>query len=118
MSNIPYPDIPQYPGVPALPRNGNALPVGVDIALGTLGNILLNALQTQTKWGIYDQSGNQLGGVDALSLVNSLLSQSVVLSTVNFEPDRSLYMGSWTYERMLRGNGGRGGDGYDYCTYF
>jgi hypothetical protein len=63
-TNIPFPNIPNYPGVPALVR-----PIGYAIAenpilaigLGSAENILIQALQQSPQWGIFDQLGNQVG---------------------------------------------------------
>lgn len=41
----------------------------------------------------------------------------IQLSTVNFEPDRAFYMSSWINEKLLRGGGGKGRDGYDFGTF-
>jgi len=54
MPNIPYPNVPQLPGVPALARSNNAQFVGA--ALTIIGEILPLGL-FGTKWGIVDQGG-------------------------------------------------------------
>jgi len=61
-------------------------------SLGTIATVLLNALQQQTQWGIYDSSGNQLGssssgGNSLLAAVvqTALLGQGPILSTNSFE---------------------------------
>lgn len=61
---IPFPDVPAYPGVPELTRPiqvAVAENVPLSIALGTVENLLISALQQTPKWGIYDQDGNRLG---------------------------------------------------------
>lgn len=60
MPTIPYPDVPQYPGVPQIPRQGPA-PPDINLNLGPNQDVLANSLQNQIRWGIFDQSGNQLG---------------------------------------------------------
>lgn len=55
MPNIPYPNVPKLPGVPALARSNNAQFVGA--ALTILGEILPLGL-FGTKWGIVDKSGS------------------------------------------------------------
>ena len=54
MPNIPYPNVPNLPGVPALARSNNAQFVGA--ALTIVGELLpLNLFGT--KWGIVSSSG-------------------------------------------------------------
>jgi hypothetical protein len=60
MPNITYPDVPQYPGVPALVRS-NFIPPEVTVNLGLVQSLLASALQSATQWGIFDSLGNQLG---------------------------------------------------------
>lgn len=64
MPAIPFPNVPAYPGVPALTR-----PIQIaiaerpilSIAIGTIENLLILALQQYPRWGIFDAAGNQLG---------------------------------------------------------
>lgn len=93
-TNIPFPNVPEYPGVPQLMRAGNAAiasnPV-ISITLGSIENILITALQQPPKWGIFDQDGNQLGvtgsSQSTLSAISGTLlgqltgSRAPVLST-------------------------------------
>lgn len=61
---IPFPDVPAYPGVPQLTRPiqvAVASNTPLSIALGTVENLLIAALQQTPAWGIYDQDGNRLG---------------------------------------------------------
>jgi hypothetical protein len=84
MPFIPYPDVPPYPGVPALVRSLNVPPV-IQIGLGLTESILLSALQSQTQWGIFDSHGNQLGATgESAGIIQSILFGSV-LSTNAFE---------------------------------
>lgn len=55
MPNIPYPNVPQLPGVPALSRSNNAQFVAA--ALTIVGEILPLGL-FGTKWGIVAQDGS------------------------------------------------------------
>lgn len=57
MPNIPYPNVPKLPGVPALARSNNAQFVGA--ALTILGEILPLGL-FGTKWGIVDKNGSSV----------------------------------------------------------
>ena len=49
MPTIPYPNVPPYPGVPALPRSGPGQPE-ITMSLGPTQPVLVNALQAQTNW--------------------------------------------------------------------
>ena len=91
MPLIPFPDVPPYPGVPAIPRSVLSQPI-VSIGLGSLSSILINALQQQTRWGIYDQFGNLLGIDNSGSLtIESIISNQItgggnsLQSTLSFE---------------------------------
>jgi len=55
MPNIPYPNVPPLPGVPALARSNNAQFVAA--ALTIVGEILPLGL-FGTKWGIVDKNGS------------------------------------------------------------
>jgi hypothetical protein len=62
MPLIPFPDVPNLPGVPALARVSASL----QVSLPSLTSILLpltaqlnDAVLGQTVWGIFDQDGNQ-----------------------------------------------------------
>jgi hypothetical protein len=95
MPNIPFPNVPAFPGVPVLTR-----PVSVAIArspalaigIGTVENLLIQALQQTPQWGIFDAAGNQLGvnSNNSNSILSALASQvtgasSPVLSTVGVD---------------------------------
>jgi hypothetical protein len=64
MPTIMFPDVPLLPGVPQLLRPISqaiaANPV-LSIGLGTVETLLITALNQAPTWGIFDQSGNQLG---------------------------------------------------------
>lgn len=57
MPNIPYPNVPPLPGVPALARSNNAQFVAA--ALTIVGEILPLGL-FGTKWGIVDKNGSSV----------------------------------------------------------
>lgn len=57
MPNIPYPNVPKLPGVPALARSNNAQFVAA--ALTIIGEILPLGL-FGTKWGIVDKNGSSV----------------------------------------------------------
>lgn len=84
MPNIPFPNVPNYPGVPALTRPLSAAiassPV-LAISIGTVESVLIAALQQTPKWGIFDSSGNQLG---VPSNSGNALSSQITGSTAPF----------------------------------
>ncbi len=108
---IPFPDVPAYPGVPALTR-----PVQIaiaeqpilSIALGSVENFLIGALQQTPQWGIYDANGNRLGVFsDDTStgggLLSSLVSQltgdtPAVLSTFSVDFSREARISTFLVE--------------------
>lgn len=74
-------------------------------SLGTLGTILLNAIQVQSQWGIFDSSGNQLGssssgGNSLLAAVikSTFLASGPILSTNSFEFKRETRVSDFPLE--------------------
>lgn len=74
-------------------------------SLGTLGTILLNAIQIQSQWGIFDANGNQLGssssgGNSLLAAVvqSTFLGQGPILSTNSFEFKRETRVSDFPVE--------------------
>lgn len=107
MPNIPFPDVPEYPGVPPLLRAGNAALASVPalaIGIGALEGILGNALQQPLSWGIFDSQGNQLGvngsGNNILSALENQLtgSSSPTLSTLSFDFTRESKVSDFVVE--------------------
>lgn len=88
MTLIPFPDVPNYPGVPALVRAAN-IPVGIQVSLGEVQTLLASAMQQGQQWGIFDKDGNQLGLIanTGNGLFQSIISGALnpVLSTNAFE---------------------------------
>ena len=60
MPNIPFPNVPPYPGVPQLVRSLN-IPPAIQVSLGIVQSLLASAVNNPTQWGIFDANGNQLG---------------------------------------------------------
>lgn len=95
MPTIQFPNVPAFPGVPALTRPISAAiasqPI-LAIGIGTVENLLIQALQQTPQWGIFDAQGNQLG-IDADSsnaILSAVASQvtgatSPVLSTFSLD---------------------------------
>jgi hypothetical protein len=69
-------------------------------SLGTLGTVLLNALQGQTQWGIFDSSGNQLGtsASGGNSLLATVVDSGPILSTNSFEFKRETRVSDFPVE--------------------
>lgn len=90
MPNIPFPNVPAYPGVPAIPRQVGSAIASIVIDLATLSDILGNSIQYASEWGIYDRFGNRLGlpngsRFQQIGSQFGLLSPDPVQSTLSFE---------------------------------
>jgi len=96
---IPFPNVPNYPGVPQLVRPVQETiadnPV-LAIGIGTAETLLASAIQQAPQWGIFDTNGNQVGlsitgnASTAQSLIDTLASQvtgvtTPVLSTIGLD---------------------------------
>lgn len=109
MPNIPFPDVPEYPGVPPLLRAGNSVIAAIPalaIGIGTLEGILGNSLQQPVTWGIFDSDGDQLGGVNTSgnTILGSLEAQltgasTPVLSTLSFDFTREAKVSDFPIEQ-------------------
>lgn len=76
MPTIPFPDVPTYPGVPALVRSAvNALSTEINVSLGSTQTALASAAQSSDQWGIFDSDGVSIWSP----------SDTAVLSTNTFE---------------------------------
>jgi hypothetical protein len=112
ITSIPFPNVPEYPGVPQLAR-----PVGAAIAsvpvlaigIGTIANVLGGALQQAPRWGIWDQAGNQIGlnttaKTGSLQAVENALkslatgSSPAVLSTFGFDFTKEMRVSDFPVE--------------------
>jgi hypothetical protein len=102
MPLYPFPNVPPYPGVPALVRSANIPPV-VTISLGLVQSILASTLQSPVQWGIFDSKGNQLGadpqdlGLGA-ALLSGLTGGGPVLSTYDFDFVKELRVSNFPIE--------------------
>jgi hypothetical protein len=102
---IPFPNVPEAPGVPQLTRAANAAiassPV-LAIGLGSVENLLISALQQPPTWGIFDQSGNQLGiptnSQSALQAIGGALLSQLTGSTA---PSLSTFSVEYTQETRV-----------------
>lgn len=59
MPLIPFPNVPQATGVPAIPRSVN-VPPSASVSFGALQSALWSILQVGTQWGILDSTGKHL----------------------------------------------------------
>ena len=82
MPTIQFPNVPAYHGVPALTRPSVSAVVAsqpvLAIGIGTVENLLIQALQQKPTWGIFDAvSGDQLGidSSNSKSILSALASQ-------------------------------------------
>lgn len=57
MALIPYPNVPAYAGVPAIPRTAPGMPA-ITVTLASVS--AAGGLQANSSWGIFDSSGNPL----------------------------------------------------------
>lgn len=60
MANIPFPNVPDAPGVPQIPRSSLFPPVA-QAGLSTIQAIIYRAFQVSSQWGIYNKNGKALG---------------------------------------------------------
>lgn len=81
MALIPFPNVPNSPGVPLIPRSPNFPPLA-GIGLGVLEGIIWRSFQINSRWGIFDSQGRALGNPQNLILetigIGSMLSTKSV----------------------------------------
>lgn len=70
MPLIAFPNIPFVPGVPLIPRSP-LFPPTVQIALGLVQSLLWQVFQSQTRWGIFDESGAPIFNTATFDLLSS-----------------------------------------------
>ena len=59
MTAIPYPDVPNYPGVPAIPRTAPGQP-SITIGLASSQDWMINQSPNELPWGIYTTANRPL----------------------------------------------------------
>ena len=90
MPLIPFPNVPNASGVPALARSGLKAPLIAKAVLGAAQGMLWRAFQTQTKWGIWDAKGKPLGdpskftGIAAMALESLGLGSTLSTGSVEY----------------------------------
>lgn len=81
MALIPFPNVPDSPGVPLIPRSPNFPPLA-GIGLGVLEGIIWRSFQIDSRWGIFDSQGRAVGNPQNLILetvgIGSMLSTKSV----------------------------------------
>lgn len=105
MAAIPFPDVPNDPGVPQVPRRPGGLSTGARVALGILQSIIWQALQISTKWGIYNDKGKPLVDTSffltALGIGQTLSTNSFTFSKETKVSDFPVEKGSFaTYNKV------------------
>lgn len=59
MTLIPYPDVPNYPGVPAIPRTAPGSPA-INIGIASDQNLAPNQAANELPWGIFTQANQPI----------------------------------------------------------
>ena len=90
MPNIPYPSVPNYPGVPSIPRTGPGNP-SIDISIASPQNGLSQS-STEPQWGIFLTTSHPLytpkeGGT--ISVVSFGFTRSMQVSSFPIEASNS-----------------------------
>jgi hypothetical protein len=103
MPTIPFPNVADLPGVPALPRSQN-IPIGITVSLGVVETLLEQSQSSAIQWGIFDSNGNQLGatsqsGNSLLQLLASTAGLNPVLSTNAFEFTKETHVSDFQVEK-------------------
>lgn len=83
MVAIPFPNVPDSPGVPLIPRSPNFPPLA-GIALGALEGIIWRSFQIDSRWGIFDSEGNAVGNPQNLILESIGLGSTLSTKSVEF----------------------------------
>jgi len=83
MALIPFPNVPNSPGVPLIPRSPNFPPLA-GIGLGILEGIIWRSFQVDSRWGIFDSQGNALGNPQNLILESIGLGSMLSTKSVEF----------------------------------
>jgi len=83
MAMIPFPNVPDSPGVPLIPRSPNFPPLA-GIALGALEGIIWRSFQIDSRWGIFDGEGNAIGNPQNLILESIGLGSTLSTKSVEF----------------------------------
>lgn len=96
MPTIPYPDVPNAPGVPQVPRDGSE-PGPISMQLGAVQTSLGAAMSNGVQWGIIDSLGNVLGSGTIAGITAG--NASAVLSTNAVEMMRETRISDFPVEQ-------------------
>jgi len=83
MALIPFPNVPNSPGVPLIPRSPNFPPLA-GIGLGVLEGIIWRSFQINSRWGIFDNQGRALGNPQNLILESIGIGSTLSTASVEF----------------------------------
>ena len=83
MALIPFPNVPNSPGVPLIPRSPNFPPLA-GIGLGVLEGIIWRSFQINSRWGIFDSQGRALGNPQNLILESIGIGSTLSTASVEF----------------------------------
>lgn len=83
MALIPFPNVPDSPGVPLIPRSPNFPPLA-GIGLGVLEGIIWRSFQINSRWGIFDSQGRALGNPQNLILESIGIGSTLSTASVEF----------------------------------
>lgn len=76
-----FPNIPDLPGVPSIPRSVN-VPAVAEFILGSIQGQLWRSLEIQSGWGVFDSAGFPLADpalfIDASDIISGLLNPAVL----------------------------------------
>jgi hypothetical protein len=94
MPLIPFPDIPNLDGVPAIPRSSK-YPATVRATLGLLQGMIWRIAQVNTRWGIWDSNGKALGDPSKITGLSGNALEAAGLGS-------TLSVGSLDYAKEMR----------------
>lgn len=86
MAIIPFPNVPDSPGVPLIPRSPNFPPLA-GIGLGVLEGIIWRSFQINSRWGIFDSQGRALGNPQNLILESIGIGSTLSTASVEFSKE-------------------------------
>lgn len=86
MALIPFPNVPDSPGVPLIPRSPNFPPLA-GIGLGVLEGIIWRSFQINSRWGIFDSQGRALGNPQNLILESLGIGSTLSTASVEFSKE-------------------------------
>ena len=98
MPLIPFPNVPNVAGVPAVPRNGQ-LQAGLSILVGTATNFLINVIFNAGQWGVFDSNGRSIGGQNQFGTVLNQFGFGASVSTDSVSYAKETRVSEYIIER-------------------